>query len=262
MKSPKQIKALILDMDGVLWRDDQPIGDLPKIFSRINKLGFKYVLATNNSSKTPQKYQEKLSDFGVNIKLSQIITSSMAVAVMLKEKYPSGGPVFILGEDGLKSALFDQGFYHQEKDCLAVAAGLDRTISYEKFSKATLLIRSGAKFYGTNPDKTYPSPLGLVPGAGAVLAFLQTSTGVDPIVAGKPQPYLFNLALKKMEVQSSQTISIGDRIETDIIGGRNAGCLTALVTSGVCTLEDLKKSSQNPDFIAEDLTSLLDKLER
>ena len=190
------------------------------------------------------------------------MTSSQAVAILLKKKYPSGGPVFIIGEDGLLSAMESQGFYHQEKHALAVIAGLDRTITYEKLAIATLLIRNSAGFYGTNPDRTYPSPKGLVPGAGAILDFLKTASGTSPIIAGKPKPFLFRLALQKMDVKPEETLDVGDRIETDLVGGKLAGCQTALVTSGVSSLKDISFSRHKADFIFPDLATLLSTLFR
>jgi 4-nitrophenyl phosphatase len=247
-------------MDGVLWRDSEPIGDLPDIFDSIHKLNLKYVFLTNNSSKTPESYQRKLSKFGVHVSADLIMTSSQAAAILLKKKYPDGGPVFIVGEDGLISALRDQGFYHQEKHALAVIAGLDRTITYEKLATATLLIRNGAGFYGTNPDRTYPSPKGLIPGAGAILDFLQTASATPAIIAGKPKPFLFKLALKKMGVKPEETLDIGDRIETDLVGGKLAGCQTALVTSGVSSLDDISSSRYKADYTFPDLATLLSEI--
>jgi len=258
---PKEkIVALILDMDGVLWRDNEPIGELPAIFTLIRRLNLKYVFLTNNSSKTPESYQMKLEKFGVHVSTDLIMTSSQAVAILLKKRFPGGGPVFIVGEDGLTSALADQGFYHQEKHALAVISGMDRAITYEKLAAATLLIRNGAVFYGTNPDRTYPSPKGLVPGAGAILDFLKTASGVSPILAGKPKPFLFRSALKKMGVKAEQTLDIGDRIETDLVGGKLVGCQTALVTSGVSSLEDISSSRHKADYTFPDLATLLARM--
>jgi len=256
----KKISALILDMDGVLWRDSEPIGDLPAVFNSIQRLNLKYVFLTNNSSKTPESYQRKLANFGVHVSSDWIMTSSQAVSILLKKKYPSGGPVFIVGEDGLHSAMRSQGFFHQEKHALAVVAGLDRSITYEKLATATLLIRNGAGFYGTNPDRTYPSPKGLIPGAGAILDFLKTASGTSPLIAGKPKPFLFQLALQKMGVKPEETLDIGDRIETDLVGGRLAGCQTALVTSGVSSLDDISSSRYKADFTFPDLATLLSEM--
>jgi 4-nitrophenyl phosphatase len=253
------IKGLILDMDGVLWRDDQPIGDLPHIFSRITDLGMKVILATNNAIMNMEQHQAKLASFGVIVEEWQVINSGMAVAYLLSQKYPKGGPVFIVGEGGLVKSLEEKGFYQSDQEVLAVIGGFDRNISFGKFSQATQLIRKGAPFYGTNPDRTFPTPKGLIPGAGSFLAFIEAASSVSPIIAGKPNPTLFKLAFERLALPSDQILAIGDRLDTDILGGQRAGCKTALVLSGVTSLHELEFWSPAPDIVAPDLTSVLEK---
>ena len=130
-------------------------------------------------------------------------------------------------------------------------------INYEKLTTATLLIRSGLPFYATNPDKTFPTPQGLVPGAGAIIAAVQAATDIEPIIAGKPQPTMLQVALERLETPALQTLAVGDRLETDILGGVNAGCRTALVLSGVATLDDLAHFDPKPDLVARDLAQVL-----
>lgn len=252
------IKALILDMDGVLWRGDHPIGNLPSVFDKISSMGLKVILATNNSTKSAWQIQKRLQQFGVLVETTQIVNSSMAVAYLLLDRFPKGGPLYIIGEAGLLETLKERGFYPAEDNVLAVVAGMDRHVTYDKFKTATLLIRKGAPFYGTNDDKTFPTPEGLTPGAGALLAVLQTATDIQPIVAGKPFPAMFNTALKLLGLFANQVLVVGDRLETDIMGGINVGCPTALVLSGVTNLEQLHNSSIKPTFIAQDLASLLE----
>jgi len=233
----KHIKALVLDMDGVLWRENEAIGDLPAIFARFEQAGLKVVLATNNATKTPDMYIEKLAGTGAHLKKEQIINSAMGVAYLLKKRFPDGGPVHVLGEVGLTSAMHDAGFYVSDENPLAVIAGMDRQITFEKMKKATMLINSGIPFYGTNPDRTFPTPAGLIPGAGAFLAMLVAATGVEPIIAGKPSPTLYDFALEILGTLPGETLAVGDRIETDIVGGQQAGLRTALVLSGIATRE-------------------------
>ena len=164
-----QVKGVIFDMDGVLWRDNTPLLDLKNFFDTLAVNGYKFVLATNNATRNTAQYLEKLLMFGVHLTPQQIINSPMATAYYLKKRFPQGGPVYIVGENGLVSTLAEKGFYQAEQNVLAVVAGLDLHITYEKLRIATLLIRNGAPFIGTNPDKTYPSPDGLVPGAGLSL---------------------------------------------------------------------------------------------
>lgn len=259
----ENIKALILDMDGVLWRDSTPIGDLPAIFTRIRKRGLKVALATNNATRTVDEHLEKLFSFGLNLKPWQIISSAAAAANVLSKDFPNGGGVFIVGENGIQRALEERGFTpiinpDDETRPVAVIGGIDRYVSYGKLSRATLHIRAGVPFYGTNPDKTFPTPQGLVPGAGAILASIETATDVKPIIIGKPEPAMMYMALEKLGTSPEETLVVGDRLETDIAAGQAAGCKTALVLSGVSTREQAETWQPSPDFIVEDLTTLLD----
>lgn len=259
---PFQLRALILDMDGVLWRDAAPIGNLPAVFDRIRSLGLKVALATNNATKTVGEYLEKFDGYGVTLEPWQIVTSSLATAETLSKHFPGGGPVFVVGENGIRRALEDFGFSaitdpQDETRPVAVVAGIDRFVSYQKLRRATLHIRAGAPFYGTNPDRTFPTPQGLVPGAGAILAAIEAATDVSPTVIGKPSPFMMTIALERLGTSPDETLVVGDRLETDIAAGQAAGCHTALVLSGVSTREQAQAWTPGMDFIAPDLTSLV-----
>ena len=251
------LNALILDMDGVLWRADTPIGDLPGLFQKISVLGLKVVFATNNSTSTSQQYLEKLSKLGIPASKEQIVTSSIAAAGYLKKEFPRGGPVYVVGEDGLKEHLATAGFPHAEEKVLAVVVGLDRNFSYQKLRIANNLIRGGASFIGTNPDLTFPSPEGLTPGAGSMIAAIEAASGVKPYILGKPFPALFQQALMYLQTNPRDTLVVGDRLDTDILGGRNVGCPTALVLSGVTTRAEAESNLIQPDLIANSLSELL-----
>jgi len=251
---------MILDMDGVLWRGDQPLGDLPKIFNWLDKRGYRVVLATNNATLSVKDYQSKISRFGVELEAWQIVNSSQAVGHYLKQRYPSGGKVYIIGEAGLIETLAGYGFLHEDTDVLAVVAGMDRHLTYEKLRKATLLIRNGALFIGTNPDRTYPVPEGLVPGAGAVLAALEAATDISPNIIGKPAPEMYRVALERLAVSAEQTLVVGDRLETDIAGAQTLGCQTALVLSGVTNEEAARAWQPAPDWLVDNLTTLVSLL--
>ncbi len=251
------VKALILDMDGVLWIGDHPIGDLSRIFSHLDFLGIKYILATNNAVRKPGAHIEKLARFGVTVQPWQVINSAMALAKIMAQEFPGGGPVYIIGEEGICTALADCGFFHQEENVLAVAAGYDRQITFEKLRRATILVRQGKPFFFTNPDKTFPTPDGLIPGAGAFLAFLEASTDVKPVQGGKPYPILYQLAIERLGLPANQVLAVGDRLDTDILGGINAGCRTALVLTGVVTECELKDSPIQPDLVAANLANLI-----
>jgi 4-nitrophenyl phosphatase len=254
------IKALILDMDGVLWRDTEPIGDLPATLARIEAKGMKVTFATNNATKTVEEYQQKFRGFGVEAKPEQIFTSSKATAHYLKQTYPAGGSVYIVGERGLREAVQQAGFAISDADCIAVAVGLDRQLTYDKLKRATMLIRGGAAFIGANPDPTLPSPDGLVPGAGTILAALRASTGAQPTIIGKPERALVDAAMNAMGVRPEETLMVGDRLDTDVAAGQKAGTLTAVVLSGVTNEQSAREWKPAPDYIERDLASLVDKL--
>lgn len=255
------LRSLILDMDGVLWRAAKPIGDLPSIFKTIARRGWLVILATNNATRTPAQYLERLRSLGVtSLEPWQVINSAQAAAHYLKERFPQGGCVYVVGEAGLQEAVVEQGFTLGEENVVAVAAGMDRQLTYDKLRTATLLVRRGALLVGTNPDKTFPTPLGEVPGAGAILAALEAATGVQAVVAGKPSPYMYRVALERLGTPASQTLVVGDRLETDIAGAQPLGCQTALVLSGVTPLERAKTWTPQPDYIAADLAELLVKI--
>jgi len=255
------IRALILDMDGVIWKADTPIGDLPSIFERIRQRGWKFVFATNNGTRTPEQYVARLAGFGVHVEPWQVVTSSLGVAHMLSKKYPSGGPVFAIGEDGVLDALRQKGFIplsvEEAPYAQAVIMGIDHQISFDKMLEAALLVRSGIPFYATNPDKTFPTPRGEIPGAGAWISVIVTATGVEPIYAGKPFPYLIDLARERLGTSKNGTLIVGDRLETDMAGGQAAGCPVALVLSGVSSRDSGEQWRPKVDFVAKDLESLV-----
>ncbi len=257
------IKALILDMDGVLWRDNTPIGDLPAIFNRIRKRGLKVALATNNATRTVDEHMAKVAGFGVTLEPWQLVSSASAAANVLSKEFPNGGAVFIVGENGIQRALEERGFTpiidpDDESRPVAVVGGIDRYVTYDKLRRATLHIRAGVPFYGTNPDKTFPTPEGLVPGAGAILAAIEAATDVKPVIIGKPKPAMMYMALEKLGTTPEETLVVGDRLETDIAAGQAAGCQTALVLSGVSSREQANEWRPAPDVVSESLSALID----
>jgi 4-nitrophenyl phosphatase len=261
MKNLRRIQSLILDMDGVLWRDNEPLGDLPFLFNRINALGLRTILATNNSTRTVDQYLDKITGFGVHLQPWQIVTSSQAVANLLSDRFPGGGKVYVVGEQALIDTLRDSGFIYSDSGVLAVIAGMDRSITYQKLQTATRLIRNGAPFIATNPDRTFPTPEGLAPGAGAIIAAIQTAADVKPEIAGKPFPAMYQLAIQRLKTLPEQTLVVGDRPETDIIGGQQLGCKTALVLSGVTNREQANAWMPAPDLVVDHLTQLIDLIE-
>ncbi len=259
---PSNIKALILDMDGVVWKADAPIGNLPETFARIRERGLKFVFATNNGTKTPEEYQQKLKELGVEIDASQVVTSALGIAFILAQKYPKGTKIFVIGEDGIRMALEEKGFEilstENAPEAQAFVMGIDRNINFQKVAEATLLVHAGIPFYTTNTDRTFPTPRGEIPGSGAWLSVITTATGVEPIVAGKPLPYLMELSLERLGTKKEETLIVGDRLETDIAAGQAVGCPTVLVLSGVSTKEQADAWKPSPNIIAESLSALVE----
>ncbi len=249
-------KAAILDMDGVLWRAEQPLCDLPQLFNNFANEKISVALASNNATETIDQFLNKFQVFGVTLEPWQIISSAMATGFLLKQIFQNGGPIFILGSPALSATLLGYGFFHSEKEPMAIVAGMDRELTYEKILKAANWVRKGLPFYGTNPDLTYPTPEGFAPGAGACIAAIEAASGKKAIMAGKPNPYLFDVAMQRLKSSPQKTLVIGDRLETDILGGYRAGCRTALVLSGVSQRKDLTTWEPKPDLVIDNIMDL------
>jgi 4-nitrophenyl phosphatase len=252
----RDLRALIIDMDGVLWRGNTPIPGLNEFFDLLRERPIVFRLATNNSSKTPDQYVTKLASMGVRVSPDVVFTSAIATARYLAETAP-GATVFLLGEDGLRQALLNHGLRlsdgHQAD---FVVSGWDHGINFEKLAKATLLIRGGARFVGTNPDRTWPSEQGLLPGTGATLAYLEAASGVRPHIVGKPERTMFDAAVAAMGVSAAHTAMLGDRLETDIAGARNAGLRSILVLTGASDETALAATQVTPDWIFQSIREL------
>jgi len=252
------IKAAILDMDGVLWRSQTPLCDLPELFLNFDKHGISVILATNNGTNTIAQYVDKLKGYGVKVDSNQVVTSTMAVSYLARKHFPEGGPVYISGSQALIDTMTEYGFYHSKENAQAVVAGLSWDCNYESIKNTSLMIQKGLPFFFTNPDPTYPTPEGIVPGAGTLLAALETATGVKAMLAGKPLPFLFEVALERLGSDPSETIVVGDRLNTDIQGGFDARCKTVFVLTGVNSREDLKNWSPQPDLTINNIQDLFD----
>lgn len=266
------IRALIIDMDGVLWHGSQAIAGLTDFFQTLRDQNLRFILATNNASHTPQQYVKKLADMGVTVDLKEIMTSAMATALYLAELMdPAQTRIFVVGEDGAVQALLEQGFtltglYELDsatsKGADVVVCGKDHTISWDKLATATLNIRAGAKFIGTNGDNTLPTELGLIHGNGAILAALQTATGVSPTIIGKPEPIMYQQAISRLGADLAETIAIGDKLETDILGAVRTGIRSLMVLSGVSTEADLKTSEYQPTWVMPDIRAVTEALRK
>lgn len=257
------IQNLIIDMDGVLWRGEQPLPRLPEFFDTLRELGVQFVLATNNASRTGNQYVQRLLRFGAAVNEDEVLTSPQATAAWLAANAPTAR-IFTIGEQGLNSELTRAGLKvlqpEDAQQATHVVVGIDREMNYGKLVEACLAIRAGATFVGTNPDVTFPSERGIVPGNGATLAALEVSTGVKPIIIGKPQPEMMVQALARMGGDASNTAVLGDRLDTDILAGRNAGLPTILVLTGVSGRDEAETGPIRPDFIFKDIGEVADAL--
>lgn len=256
------IKAVISDMDGVLWHGDVPLPGLHEFFDLLNTRPLPYALATNNSSRTRQDYVHKLAKMGVpDVPAERIVTSGTATGDYLRKHYAPGTRVHVFGSMALCEMMREAGFVvTDDGDAQVVVAGIKWDLTYDDLKRTAYLIRAGADFIGTNPDTTYPMPDGPAPGTGSMLAALQAATGRTPTVIGKPFPYMFDTALDVLGTAPGETLMIGDRLNTDIVGAAQLGLRTALVLSGISDSDELEASEVQPDVIFDALPALVEAL--
>ncbi len=243
-------------MDGVLYRGNQAIPGTAGFLGFLRERGIGFVLATNNSTRTPEQYAAKLAGMGVTVHPDEVLTSAQATAGYLAGIARPGARVFVVGMDGLWTALGQAGFTLVEEGAEYVVVGMDFQVCYERLAQATLQIRAGARFIGTNPDLTFPSERGIVPGAGALLALLHAATGVTPTVIGKPETAMIEQAMARLGASAATTAVLGDRLETDILAGQRAGLTTLLVLSGITDRAMLARSELQPDLVFDDVAHL------
>jgi 4-nitrophenyl phosphatase len=254
-----KIRGLILDMDGVLWKGDVPLPGMPAFLAFLRSQSIRFLLATNNASLTPDQYVRKLDGMGARVLPDEVITSALATAQYLRRILQPGDRVFVIGEDGIRRALEDAGCalaVTGELHAAYVVCAMDRELSWQKLADATINLRNGARLIATNPDTTFPTERGIAHGNGAILAALTAASGVTPVVIGKPQPILFQMALEKLDVAKDAVASLGDRLETDILGSNNAGIASILILTGVTKAADLEGSPIQPGCVVPDLPGL------
>ncbi len=257
------LSAVLFDMDGVIYRGKQPLPGVHAVLRFCDEQSIRYACISNNATMTRQQYGEKLAAMHIPISGEQVLGSALATAHYLRSHYPRGTTIYALGMDGLHDALFGDGYFaYQEQQPQLVVQGADMAFGYEKLKIATLAIRAGARFIATNTDRTFPNEEGLVPGSGTLTAILQAATDVEPLVVGKPQPTMFHVALEWLGSTPEATLMIGDRLETDIAGARNAGLPSALVLTGVTSRDQLATSPHQPDGVFDDLEALLEAWKR
>lgn len=256
----RRIKALFLDMDGVLWEGRRPIGDLPAIFEKINRLGILPLFGTNNSTRTPEMYRDLLASFGVKVSPAQVITPAFGAIHVFRERFPGTPRIHILGSPALKEVFTAEGFELVDQDADIVLVSLDREMTYQKVSTAMTLILQGAAFYATNLDNVIASENGWRPGGGVMVNAVQTCTGVTPVVIGKPNTIMIDIMRAQNGLARDEIMTVGDRYDTDILGGINGGSPTAMVLTGVDSRESIQKYLQQPDLICNNLEAVVDTL--
>ena len=262
MADAPPIRALVLDLDGVLWRGRDLLPGAVELLRFIETNGLRFCLASNNSTLSIESVQARLAPAAIHLAPGNLVTSAHAAAGYIRPHYRQPPSVFVIGEETLRRAVVEAGCSLMEvgDGAGAVVVGMDRDLTWHKMVEAGLAIAAGAAFIGTNPDRTFPTERGLGPGNGAILAALETATGRPPVIVGKPEPPIFHEATSRLAVPPAQTLVVGDRLETDIAGGVHVGMQTALVLTGVTSAADLPGRDIQPDWIFEDLPALLQHL--
>lgn len=258
----ERIRHLLIDLDGVLYRGDTALNGAMDFIQWLRQRGITFRLVTNNSTLTPEQYTRKLAAMGIEVSPEDVFTSALATALYLKKHAPDARSAYVIGEQGLVTALEDIGLHITDEGPDWVISGLDRHVTYEKLAIGALAIRAGARFLGTNPDTSLPTERGLLPGAGAIQAALTATTGVAPVIVGKPEPVMLDLAMEMLGGTPSTTAMLGDRLDTDIQGAMAAGLPSIMILTGVSTQSDLESSSFQPSAVVEDLPDLMDTWSR
>lgn len=240
-------KGYMIDLDGTIYRGKEEIPAAKPFIDRLRQNNISYLFVTNNSTKEPMDVVRNLKDnFDIDATESNVYTSAMATVDYVKSLNSSKKKVYIIGEQGLKRAFANEGFVFEEQNPDYVVVGLDYDVTYHKFELATLAIRNGATFIGTNPDTNLPNERGLVPGAGSLVGLVEIATQQKPIMIGKPETIIMDKALEKMKLQKEDVVMVGDNYNTDIQAGINAGIDTLLVYTGVSTKEQVAKKDSKP----------------
>ena len=252
----RDMRAAVIDMDGVLWAGDNPLPGLIEFFAALRRRQISFVLATNNAGRSPDQYRDKLARIGVTVSVDEIFTSPQATALVLAQRSVDLNPYM---PDALAAAGFTFCDLY-ETDANYVVVGIDHGLSWDKLATATLNIRAGAVFVGTNPDLSLPTEHGITHGNGAILAALQAATGIAPIVVGKPEPTMYQQALARLKSDPASTLAIGDRLDTDILGAVRAGLPSLLVLTGVSKRADLDTLAYQPTWVLDSIVEITKEL--
>jgi 5'-nucleotidase len=255
----REIRSWLIDMDGVLVHASKPIPGAAEFLARLQEKGLPFLVLTNNSIYTRRDLSARLAVSGLEVPEQAIWTSALATADFLRRQRPNG-TAFAIGEAGLQTALHAVGYTLTEHDPDYVVLGETRTYSFERISQAIRLIVAGARFIATNPDPTGPTPDGPLPATGSVAALISRATGVEPYFVGKPNPLMMRSALNAIDAHSETTAMVGDRMDTDVVSGLEAGMHTVLVLTGSTTREQAEAFPYRPSRIVDSIADLVGDL--
>ena len=258
--SRREIRSWLMDMDGVLVREQYAIPGAAEFLSRLEERGTPFMVLTNNSMYTRRDLAARLRRSGLEVPEESIWTSALATATFLEDQRP-GGSAFVIGEVGLTTALHESGYTLTESDPDYVVLGETRTYSFERITEAIRLIGAGARFIATNPDNIGPSLDGPLPATGSYAALISRATGVAPYFVGKPNPLMMRSALNALDAHSEHTAMIGDRMDTDVVSGLEAGLEAILVLTGVTSRAEAERHPYRPSRIVESVADLVDELD-
>jgi NagD protein len=256
----RTVSSWLMDMDGVLVHEEYAIPGADRFLAALRDRAIPFLVLTNNSIYTPRDLSARLRASGLDVPEEAIWTSALATARFLEDQRP-GGSAYVIGEAGLTTALHQSGYTLTERDPDYVVLGETRTYSFERITQAIRLIASGARFIATNPDPSGPSPDGPLPATGSVAALISKATGVEPYFVGKPNPLMMRSALNALDAHSETTAMIGDRMDTDIVSGLEAGLETVLVLTGVSTRESAERFPFRPSRTLESVAELAEEIE-
>jgi NagD protein len=255
----REIRSWLMDMDGVLVHEETAIPGADRFLTRLRERELPFLVLTNNSISTPRDLSARLRASGLEVPEDAIWTSALATARFLDDQRP-GGSAFVIGEAGLTTALHDAGYTLTEREPDYVVLGETRTYSFSRITQAIRLIVEGARFIATNPDPTGPAPDGPVPATGSVAALISRATGVDPYFVGKPNPLMMRSALNAIDAHSESAAMVGDRMDTDMVSGLEAGMHTVLVLTGSTQRAEAERFPYRPSRIVDSIADLVDEL--
>ncbi|MGM9985723.1 MAG: TIGR01457 family HAD-type hydrolase [Bacillaceae bacterium] len=258
MTTVNKYKGYLIDLDGTMYRGEEQIEEASDFIKALAEKNIPYLFVTNNSSRKPDQVADKLISFDILATPETVFTTGMATANYIYDEKPDA-KVYMIGEEGLHSALVERGFEFDDENPDYVVIGLDRDITYEKLTKACLAVRKGATFISTNGDIAIPTERGLLPGNGSLTSVIAVSTGVKPIFIGKPEEIIMEQALKVLGTTKEETLMVGDNYDTDIMAGMNAGIDTLLVYTGVTQSHHLESYEQQPTHIVNHLREWIEK---